>query len=425
MIDLNAKLKIEKLGARGEGVAQSAHGVVFTPYALPGDEILAEVDGERGKLVEVLRPSQDRIPPFCAHYTICGGCAVQGLRAGAYDAWKRGLLEAALANAGVAADVRPLVDAHGLGRRRAVFHARYDARGRARVGFMQARAHDLVEIDACPLLAPALRPALAAARAIADALRALDKPLDIAAVATQAGLDVDIRGAGRLEFAERQALIALAQDSDLARISNHGVALIEVRQPFLVMGAARVAPPPGAFLQATAAGEEALTRLVCEAARGARRVADLFAGVGTFALRLAEHAEVDAVEMDGAALAALARAAHHAAGLKRIATQTRDLFRRPLSAAELQPFDCVVFDPPRAGAPEQARQIAASDVARVVGVSCNPQTFARDAKILIEGGFALESATPVDQFRASAHLECVGVFNRARKSKPRRSLLSR
>jgi 23S rRNA (uracil1939-C5)-methyltransferase len=415
------RLVIEKLGQRGEGVARGPNGLVFTPYAIPGDLALVEVEGERGRLIEILEPSPDRTPAFCGYFGVCGGCAVQSLRVEPYRAWKRDLVVQALRHSRIAADVdalvEPLVDAHGEGRRRATFHARAprDALGRVRVeaGFMKARAHDIVEIDACPILAPELAGAPQAARALARTLASLGKPLDILVTASLSGLDVDLRGCGELAEAPLRAALAEAERLDLARISNHGRTLLERRAPLLRMGRATLVPPPGAFLQATAAGEEALARIALDMAGAARRAVDLFAGVGTFALRLAERATVDAVEADKAALAALARASGDAGpALKPIATQTRDLFRRPFTAAELAPYDVALFDPPRAGAEAQARELAASRAPRVIAVSCNPQTFARDARILIDGGYALERVVPVDQFRHSAHVELVAAFSR-------------
>ena len=421
MIDLARRLRIEKLGSRGEGVA---HGPIFTPYALPGETIIAEVDGERGHLVEILEASPDRVAPFCPHYRTCGGCAVQALAPAPYAEWKRGLVVAALNNAGVKAEVVPLVDAHGAGRRRATLHARVDARGRVTVGFMQARAHAIVDLESCPLFAPGLARACDAARAAAEALRGLGKPLDIVATATQTGLDLDLRGAGPLEFPLQQKLVRLAQDFDLARIANHGVIVIERRAPILRMGAAEVSPPPGAFLQATDAGENALADLVAAGVGAAKRIADLFCGVGTFALRLAQRAEIHAVESDEAALVALSKGARFASGLRTVATERRDLFRRPLTAVELARFDAVVFDPPRAGAEAQARELAQAKVPTLVAVSCNPQTLTRDLGILTRGGYVIESVTPVDQFRCAAHVETVAVLRRADKpAKRRRPLL--
>lgn len=422
MINLSQRLTIERLGARGEGVARGPKGPIFVPYALAGEAIVAEVDGDRGKLVEVTTPSPERIAAFCRHFGTCGGCAVQTLAAPAYAEWKRGIVVSAFANAGVKAEIAPLVDAHGAGRRRATLHARYDARGRVSVGFMQARAHAIVDLDGCPLFAPGLETACDVARAAAGALRGLDKPLDLVVTATDTGLDLDIRGAGPLDFATQQKLVAVAQNHDLARIANHGVIVLERRAPSLRMGTCEASPPPGAFLQATAAGEEALAGLVSAAIGEARRVADLFAGVGTFALRLAARAEVHAVEGDEASLGALSRAARYGRGLRKVTIERRDLFRRPLTAQEAGKYDAVVFDPPRAGAEAQARELAKSSVPALVAVSCNPQTLARDIGILTQGGYSLEGVTPVDQFRHSPHVECVAVLRRPKvvtKRKPR------
>ena len=415
-MNLRTTLTIERLGQRGEGVSRTDDGLVFTPYALAGEEVIAEVDGERGTLVEVVKPSPDRVPAFCPAYTVCGGCAVQALAWPAYAAWKRGLLVSALEHAAPDAKIDDLIDAHGEGRRRATFHARFDkdALGRtaSTVGFMRARRHEIVALDACPILAPSMSEALPVARAVAQILSQLGKPLDILITATLEGLDVDVRGTGKLPFQVEQALVALAGRLGLARISNHGEVVIERTPPLIAMGRSRVAAPPGGFLQATEAGEQTLARLVVEGVGKSRRIADLFSGVGTFTLRLAEKAEILAVESDAPALVALERAAHNTGGLHGVKSEQRDLARRPLLPGELNAFDAVVFDPPRAGAEAQAQMLAESKVTTVVAVSCNAQTFARDVKILMAGGYRAQRITPVDQFRHSAHVEIVGVFQR-------------
>jgi 23S rRNA (uracil1939-C5)-methyltransferase len=417
------KLDIERLGQRGEGIARTPDGPVYVPYALAGETVLAEVSGERGKLVEILVPSPARIDAFCPYYSLCGGCAVQTLAPSAYADWKRGLLIDALRHAGLSPPVDPLIDAHGEGRRRATFHTRYEGTGRPQVGFMQARAHEIVAIDACPILAPALQPAPQIAQKVARALAAAGKPLDILITPTLSGLDIDIRGHGALAPAETQALVRVAEADDLARISNHGVRVIERRVPLLRMGRADVALPPGGFLQATLAGEEALAAKVCTALSGARRIGDLFAGLGTFSLRLAEKARVHAVDSESAALDALSKAARSTPALQPLTIEQRDLFQRPLAADDLAQFDAIVFDPPRAGAEAQARALAGSKVPLVVAVSCNVQSFARDAALLTAGGYEFESVTPFDQFRYSPHVESVGVFRRpAVKRRPRRLL---
>lgn len=421
MISFNAILEIERLGARGEGISP---GPVFTPYALAGETIRAEIDGDRGKLVEILTPSPDRIAAPCPHFTRCGGCAVQNLREPAYRDWKKSLVADALRNAGVAIETAPLVEAWGKGRRRVALHARYDQRGNPHVGFMEARSHKIFELTSCPILAPELLGAFAAAKTVAKIVKDKEKPLDIVVTASLHGLDLDLRGCGKLDFAHEQALIAAAQELDLARLSNHGLTLIERRAPEILVGTARVVPPPGGFLQATEQGERSLANLVRAAIGDVKKCADLFAGVGTFALRLAEKAEVLAVESDAAALEAGLRAARATPALRRIEGLARDLFARPMRAEELAGVEAVVFDPPRAGAEAQAAELARSDIPTVVGVSCNPQSFSRDAKLLIAGGYQLERVTPVDQFLFSPHVELVGVFRKTpTKQKRKRRLL--
>ncbi len=419
------RLVIERLGRRGEGVARHGASPVYVPYALPGETVLAERDGERAHVVELLAPRPDRVEPICPYYGVCGGCAVQTLPESDYAAWKRGLVMTALTRAGLEVPVASLVDAHGLGRRRATFHARLEqVRAAPRVGFMQARAHTIVDLAFCPILAPAMAGALPAARRIAAILSQAGKPLDVLVTATETGLDLDLRGLGRADEAQRRALVAAAAALDLARLSNHGEVLVEARAPVLRMGRVVLAMPPGAFLQATAEGETALANRVVAGVGEARTIADLFCGVGTFALRLAESASVMAIDSEPHAVSALARAAAGTAGLRQPRTEVRDLVKRPLSAAELSGVAAVVFDPPRAGAAAQAAEIARSGVPRVVAVSCDPGTFARDAATLVAGGYRIESIVPIDQFRYSAHVELVAVFTRPPAPARRRRLLS-
>lgn len=416
------KLSIERLGSRGEGIATGDGQRIFVPYALAGETVHAEIEGDHARLVEIIVPSPDRIAPMCRHFGDCGGCAVQNLRYDAYAAWKRSLVETALRNAGLDVPVGQLADAHGAGRRRVTFHARF-TQDETRVGFMAARSHRLIEIDACPLLTAELAPALAAARILAAALATRGKPLDLAITATPAGLDIDLRGSGPLTDAERTALVEAAKTLDLARLTNHGRLLTLGRAPNVDVGGVRTPLPPGAFLQATHAGEEALTRHVLAAAKGTKNVADLFCGVGAFALPLARFAAVAAYDNNAPAIAALKTAAHGASGLRPVRAECRDLYERPLMAQELAAFDVVVFDPPRAGASAQSTELAKSDVPLVIAVSCNAQSFCRDAAILRDGGYLAEEIIPIDQFRFSPHLELVAVFRRKREGKNRRRRL--
>ncbi|MGD0642816.1 MAG: methyltransferase [Roseiarcus sp.] len=288
---------------------------------------------------------------------------------------------------------------------------------------MRARAHDIVAIDACPLFSPAMAGAIAAARALAADLRGFNKPLDIQATATLGGLDFDLRGSGPLDAPSRRKLIETANRLDLARVSNHGEVVVERRSPQVAFGRALATPPSGGFLQATEAGERALAEGAQAALKGARRVADLFCGAGAFALRLAEDHEVFAADSDAAAIAALKRAAAEAQGLRPLRVETRDLFQRPLQPQELDAFDGVLFDPPRAGAEAQARALAASRAPVVAAISCNAESFARDARILVDGGYAIGEVTPLDQFRFSPHVEILAVFRRPPTKRRRKGLL--
>jgi 23S rRNA (uracil1939-C5)-methyltransferase len=404
------QLVIARLAHRGDGVSDGPAGAIYVPGALPGETV--EVEGvaghpDRRRLLRVEQPSAERIAPICTHFGVCGGCAVQHWDAARYGAWKRDLVVEALRQAGLDAPVADLIDAHGEGRRRAVFHARSGAGYVLEVGFSAPRAHHVVAIDRCPILAPTLGGALKAAWAIAEALSPAKKPLDIQVSATDAGLDVDVRGSGPLTPMLMTALALIAAKHDLARLTRHGELIALERAPTLRMGKATVQLPPAVFLQATAEGEAALARLVLAACAGAAYIADLFAGVGPFALRLAERARVVAVDDDEAALSALKRAAASTVGLKPVEIERRDLFRRPLGATELKRIDAVVFDPPRQGAEMQARELAASSVPLIVAVSCNPGTFARDMRELVRGGYRITEITPVDQFRYAAHVEIV------------------
>ena len=368
------QLTISRLGHRGDGIADTAAGPVYVPYTLPGEVVTVEPAAghpDRRHLVRVDQPSHERSVPICKHFGQCGGCAMQHWSLAEYHLWKRGLVLEALEQAGLIAPVEPLVDAHGEGRRRAVLHARRGTHELLEVGFTAPRAHHIVAIDSCPILSPGLDGAVQAAWAIAEILKPAIKPLDIHVTATDSGMDVDVRGSGPLSSGRTTMLANLADKHRLARLTRHGELVAQRAQPLLKVGRAQVPLPPGAFLQATAAGEAALARLVIAHVGGAKRVADLFAGIGTFALRLAESARVSAADLEASAMKALERAAATTSGLKPVETQTRDLFRRPFMAAELKAFDAVVFDPPRQGAEAQARELAKSKVATVVAVSCD------------------------------------------------------
>jgi 23S rRNA (uracil1939-C5)-methyltransferase len=409
------RLLIDHVGHRGDGVSFVDGQAIYVPYTLGGETVeVAEMHGhpDRRKLLAVETASPDRVAPFCPHFGVCGGCAIQHWRDGAYRAWKRGIVIETLRQAKLTCEIAELIDAHGAGRRRVTLHARLGTHDVLKVGFAAANSHDIIPVDRCPILDPTLAGALDAAWALAEPILRGGKPLDIQVTATKNGLDIDVRGSGPLAPSMIATLSAIAEKHRLARLTRHGELVLMRNAPIVTMGTAQVTLPPGSFLQATTAAEEMLASLVAERCRKAKHAADLFCGVGPFALRLAAKTRVSAFDSDAGAVAALQKAASATPGLKPVKAETRDLFRRPLMPMELRDYDVVIFDPPRQGAEAQAQQLATSKVPVVIGVSCNVATFARDARILVDGGYRLEGVTPVDQFRHTPHVELVARFSR-------------
>jgi 23S rRNA (uracil1939-C5)-methyltransferase len=349
--------------------------------------------------------------PFCPHYGSCGGCQLQHASDAAARQWKAGRLADALAQRGVPLPREGIgyVLAEGEGRRRLTLHARLD-RGLPIVGYMAARSHAIAPIGACPVAVPALRQAPAMVTALAAAAGRF-RQIDAQLTASATGLDCDLAGIDPSP-AIRSRLAEIAESLDLARLTCDGEPIALRRQPVLAMGRATVPLPPRCFLQATERGESELARILTAACAGGRRVADLFCGVGPFALRLAETMPVLAFDADAASIQALRQAAAHTSALKPVTAEPRDLFRHPLQPSELARVDAVVFDPPRQGAEAQARALAGARLRRIVAISCDPRTFARDARILHDAGWTIASLAIVDQFRWTTHLEIAAVFVR-------------
>jgi 23S rRNA (uracil1939-C5)-methyltransferase len=385
---------------------------------LPGERVLAQVAGERGELIEVLEASPDRVPPPCVHFGDCGGCALQHWRREPYLAWKAEQIRLALARERIETDILPPFAAAPGSRRRLALHARM-GRGGAEIGFKARRSWRLATIEVCPVADPRLVAAFPALRRLAGPLFEQSKSAPTLHVTlTDTGIDVDITGVerrtGGLSADARSQVAEAAAASDFARVTLAGDPIYQARPSMVRIGRASVALPAGGFLQAVAEAEAVMGDFARTALTGAKTVVDLYCGVGAFALRLAEDAGVTAYDVSAAAVRALATAQGATAGLKAVVAEARDLVRRPVLAAELRRFDAAVIDPPRAGALEQHRELASSTLARVASVSCNPLTFARDARILTDAGFTLVRVLPVDQFLWSPHVELVGVFERSR-----------
>lgn len=407
-------LSIDHVGGQADGVADSGEFVALT---LPGERVRVQMDGKRGELVEVLQASPDRIAPPCPHYGDCGGCSLQHWAAAPYLDWKREQVRLILAREGLECEIAPTFASPPASRRRLALHAR-PGKGGAVIGFKARKSWRLVAVTECPIAHPDLVKAFPALRKLAAGF--LDHPKSaptLHVTTTLSGLDIDVTGierkkGGGLSADRRMQIAEVASEFDFARVTLAGEILYQERQPVVRFGRAVVALPPGSFLQAVQSAETEMARLAVEAIGGADRVADLFCGAGAFTFPLAEKANVLAGDSAAAAVAALKAATGTAPGLKTIVAEARDLFRRPFLAVDLKGIEAVVFDPPRAGAEVQSHEIAASGASTVVGVSCNPTTFARDARILTNAGFRLEHVTPIDQFLWSAHVELVGVFRR-------------
>ena len=421
---------ITDIAHKGDGVAvyetEAGEKRLFVGGALPGETVRVSISGEgvneRGRIEEILHASPDRVEPACPVYDRCGGCSLQHWDQHAYLAWKRHQILEAFLDRGIEAEVAECIATGPASRRRAVIAVQRRT-GAPVAGFRERLSHTVVEADGCLVVGPRIRASLPKLVRLSHLLTFGAKGAIFTVIDSETGLDVSV-GEAELPPERRQQAIALALDLDLARFSIGREIVVEARPPVVRFGTVAVMPPPGAFLQAVGSAEAAMARLVEAAvgaalarrpkkAKGPARVADLFAGCGTFALRLAHHAQVHAVESDKPALDALSHAARHTQGLKTVSVEVRDLYRRPLMAKELAGFDAVVFDPPRDGAAPQVKELAKSGVPVIVAVSCNPATLARDARYLVDAGWTMGVVTPIDQFLWTHHVEAVTVFTKA------------
>ena len=403
-------LTIDRLGHLGDGVAKGPDGAVFVPQMLPGEVV--EGDLQDGKLLNprIVTPSVNRVRPPCVHARSCGGCLMQHSADPFVADWKLGIVKGALDGQGLTTLFRPILTSPPMSRRRATLSARR-TKGGVLLGF-HARASDtLVAVPNCQLLHPDLIATFPALETLVKIGGSRSSEMSLTVTRSLAGPDVVVTGAKTVDAAVQLDLARLAETHGFARLTWNGEMVALRAQPMQRFGRALVAPPPGAFLQATAEGEIALLQAVALAVGSARKITDLFAGVGTFALPLAERAEVHAVESEAAMLTALDKGARAAEGLRRVTVETRDLYRRPLEADEFKGVEAVVIDPPRAGAEAQTRTLAAAKVPVIAAVSCNPVTFARDAKVLVNAGYSLDWVQVVDQFRWSAHVELAARFS--------------
>jgi 23S rRNA (uracil1939-C5)-methyltransferase len=403
---------IERIGARGDGVAETPAGRVFVPYALPGETWACTAAGGWHRIGA---SSPDRKAAPCPHFGTCGGCVAQHMNTETYRAWKQQIAVDAFAHQGLEIETPTLWQAPEASRRRVTFAAgRID--GRIRLGYREVGSHALCAIETCVIADRRITDRLDDLAALVDIIAGAGAKLDdmrIGVVAAANGLAVAVDAdGGRLGPGERAALAKDAEAAGILRLTVGRVEIVQLDQPVIDIGGAKVPVPDGAFLQAVPAAEAFMASCVVAAVARAKRVADLFAGLGTLTVPLAARARVSAFDSDPEPLAALEHATRHTSGLKPVEVRRRDLFREPLSRGELNAFDAVVFDPPRAGAAAQAKVLARSTVGVVVAVSCNPATLARDARTLVDGGYRLVALDLIDQFLYSPHLEAVAVLKK-------------
>ena len=408
--------RVIEIGAQGDGVIEVDGKTAFAPYTAPGDEGLFEIAGERATLLELQQASEKRRDPPCRHYGVCGGCSLQHVALDYYREWKRTRVAEALSRVDLGdVIIRDVVETPVSSRRRAVFSVQ-KRNQKTTIGFNKKRSSEITSVSDCVVLRPDLRAALPHIVGLADAVPV--DAFDFAVTACANGIDVDIRSRRFRDPSSKEylALSTKAAGLPLVRVSLNGESVLQKETPFVEMGRVRVSPPPGGFMQASDEGEAAIAELVSTIIGNSKRVADLFCGAGAFALRLGEARQVFGADTDGPSLAAMRAAAGEGARagvfLHEIKCEARNLDERPLMADELSAFDAIVIDPPRAGAARQSEELAKSDVPVIASVSCNPSTFARDARTLVNGGYELEAVTPVDQFVFSAHIEVVAAFRR-------------
>jgi 23S rRNA (uracil1939-C5)-methyltransferase len=412
-----ATVEIERLGAKGDGIATVDGRPVYVPYVLPGEIVQVELGARRGDgiaatLVAIEHTSPERVIPPCRHFGMCGGCAAQHMEDHFYRRWKSELIVQALRKRGLSdVSLAPIEVTPPQARRRASFTAQKTRSGTV-LGFHARASHVLIDLQECPVLLPAIEQLIAPLRELLQ--QVLSATATITINSADNGLDVAIDARQALDLARRSILAGFAAGRDLARLSWDGEPVASRRMPVLRLGELTVEPPPGAFLQASVEGETAMRAAIARWTSRSKFIADLYGGIGTLSLPFLPQLRVHLVEGDQAASDAAAKAARQPAARSRLTVERRDLARRPLSPDELEKFDAVMFDPPRAGAAEQAEQLARSAVPVVIAVSCDPATFARDARILIDGGYTLEQVVPIDQFRWSSHVELVARFAKKR-----------
>ena len=401
-------VRITHLGQHGDGVAD---GPIYAPLTAPGDIVSGSLQEDTLHNVRIQEPSDLRVKAPCRHFKSCGGCNLQHVHDATVADWKADVVRTALAQRHLETAIRPTVTSPPRSRRRAVFALRRTKSG-GLVGFHAKSSDTVIPVSFCEVLTPSLNNSIEPLKQMAMMGASRRSGLDVAVTETVNGLDLAVTGGKDLDPHLQSELATLAEANHWTRITWNTETAAQRLPSDVAFDGLHVPLPPGAFLQATKHGEETLRSLVQSHISERHRIADLFAGCGTFALPFAKQAEVVAYEGDRDMIAALQQGWRHATGVKKLTGYVRDLFKDPVTAVELAKTDAIVIDPPRAGAAGQIPELAKSNADVIAYVSCNPQTFARDAETLVHAGFVLEWVQPVDQFRWSPHIELVGAFRR-------------
>ena len=418
---MSLKVTIEELGGRGDGIVKAEKGPIYVPFSVPGDVVDLDIQGRKGSINRFYEKSSHRVEPPCQYFMRCGGCAVQHIEDKYYRHWKTDLIRTALKNQDLT-DIQfaELQVSSINSRRRTSFHALGLGARKIKLGYAQKGSHNLIDINMCSIIVPEIEQFIDPLRVFLTGYLKQKQKMTIAVTASDNGLDVILNGAGEPDLDLRMKAATFAEKNDLARISwldtkikkSYFELLAERKKPFVTFNGRRVYYPIGSFLQATKEGQDILIKNMLESLPGCKKILDLFSGCGTFSVAAASECHVHAVENNQDMLNALKSSVNMMSGIKNLTTEVRDLFFRPLLPHELNEFDAAIIDPPRAGAHNQISEIIKSDLQKLVMISCNPVTFAKDSRRLVEAGFTMGIVTPVDQFLFSSHLEIITVFTR-------------
>tara|TARA_B100001059_G_C17815731_1_gene575103 strand:- start:1111 stop:2310 length:1200 start_codon:yes stop_codon:yes gene_type:complete len=397
------KAVIESIDTNGAGITSEG---IKIPGTLPGEQILIN-----NNKLKVIKPAKTRVTPVCSHYKNCGGCTIQHAKSSFIKEWKLNIIESCLTERGIKTDIRPIQTSESESRRRATFHGRKTKRNLI-VGFFKKGSHELVSTEKCKLIDPRIISKYPLFRELTKMGATRKSVINIVTTLTSSGLDLNIINGKTLDAETKGEISGVCEVFKIARITWNGDLLAQFSPPTIMFNKLAVTIEPETFLQATEQGQETLIKNVSDSVKGASNVIDLFSGCGTFSLPIAQYAKILAVDKSESMLSTLASAWRKNHGLKEIVCRAQDLFKNPILKDELNLFDTVIIDPPRSGAEFQISEISDSKITRVSSVSCNPKTFSRDAKILIDGGFTLDWVQPIDQFLWSSHIEIVSQFSR-------------